>query len=58
MSSLAEDAADVATRLGRIKALCDRLVTEQANSTEARALAARICAEAEAARAALERPKP
>jgi hypothetical protein len=57
MSSVTDDAAELARRLARIKALCQRLVTEQANSAETRAVAERICAEVEAARVTLEGPK-
>ena len=56
LSSAGEDAAEVRIRLVRIKALCDRLLTEQTNSGDARALAERIYAEVEAARAALKAP--
>ena len=58
VSSPADDAADLAARLERIKRLTERLVQTQSDSAEARAVAARIEREVDAARATLNIPKP
>lgn len=49
-----EEAADLITRLERIKYFSEQLIRIQADSTDARALAERIKQEVEAARSALK----
>jgi hypothetical protein len=58
MATTADDTLDLAARLSRIKALCDRLLAERANGAEVRIIAERIGAEIDATHAALQRPKP
>lgn len=45
MATAADDTADLAARLLRIKALCERLLAERANGAEVRIIAERIGAE-------------